>query len=666
MGLLKEQCNVFYLQLEHGSVEIKTYVLSLCVRAIALIVILFSSQTLLAQQINIDSFYSEVSHITELEAKRKKFYQLRSEYRYSERLNRSDWKDEIIRLFEDDRFDEVSYDLIKGDLLAGAFEDLDDYRTAANLNIATAEMYKSSGLGHPGSIAIHYSFAGRDYLRIGQLDSAAYYLDKAQELNIEHDLNNWEIYINQADLYKELNDWEEVDRCYQEGYEALVARNQPRKLGYFLYLACDYYYTSGRNPELLNYFMNQLDEYQAGKPLSTAASHYPLLDFLYAPPIDTTIRRLSTALRFNRATNNIQGTNILSRTLANAYSRKKLYQNSIEVIESEIRSMPDTIAPYYGHLLYDDLQRYYKAVGNVSGAYEALLTSMDYRDQFINQRMKESTAAAQVKYETERTEKELLQKEAELSSAKQRILLFGLGGVGLLGISGLLYRSSRFRKKINSELENKNTIISKALKEKDDLLKEIHHRVKNNLQIISSLLSLQSRKSTDADTKAAIKEGRDRVRSMALIHQNLHVDKDRVSIKIEEYIPKLIEDLNRGLKPDHLDLRIDVNVEPLQMDIDDIVPIGLIINELVTNVLKYAFVGRDEGRLIVEAGTSDSRYGIVIEDNGVGYDQRDEAKGSGLGRQLVSSFCDKLDAELIINSIPSKGTKVEIWIPQNS
>lgn len=619
---------------------------------------------IVAQSVNVDSFYRSLKNPGDLEATRKQFYELRKVYFYDKKMPPDEWARELENIFNDDQFSNTIFQLISGDLLGTVYHNTESNMLAAAVHLKSARLYESSGLGTAGNIAIHYSQASRNFLFAGVLDSSSYFIEKAHVLNSEHDLKLWEVSLNRSALFRELGNWEKFDEAWTEGYEYIQVDDRPGQKGYFLYLACQAYYELGVSPDRLNFFLNKLDEYQAGKPLATPASHYPLLDFLYAPQIDSTITKLKNALDFNRGQKNDLGTNVLSRSLAKAYSDKGEYLKSIEVLNAQIELLVDTIFPYDGQLLYGDLERYYQKIGDTEMAYHSLSKAIEYKSSFTQQKLKESATEAQVKYDTERKEKELAQRNEQLSKSKQQRNLLVVGGLGLLIAAGLLYRLARTRKINNLVLVEKNALISKANSEKDNLLKEIHHRVKNNLQIVSSLLSLQSSSSDDADAKAAIDDGRNRVQSMAFIHQNLFIDDDRMQVNTRNYIPKLVQYIYDSYAPIAKGIELDVKVDSVDMEVDTVVPIGLIINELVTNAMKYAYVNRDNGMLSVSLKNNENAYDIEVMDDGIGIEQSQKiSKRVGIGSQLIKSFCDKLDAQYLLES--TNGTKVNIIIPKS-
>ena len=219
----------------------------------------------------------------------------------------------------------------------------------------------------------------------------------------------------------------------------------------------------------------------------------------------------------------------------------------------------------------------------------------------------------------------------------------------------------RQRSNYNKTLEKKNTIISESLSEKELLLREIHHRVKNNLQFISSLLRLQSDHVTDPTALDALQQGHDRVRSMALIHQDLYKEDNLTGVSTKSYFTKLITGLFKSSNIHDERVKFDLAIEDLNLDVDTIVPIGLITNELITNSLKYGFPDNREGDIHVEFKERDDTIHLIVSDNGIGMSSDQQVGlGSSFGYKLVSALVGQLEGEFSIKG--DIGTSVNISI----
>ncbi len=251
-----------------------------------------------------------------------------------------------------------------------------------------------------------------------------------------------------------------------------------------------------------------------------------------------------------------------------------------------------------------------------------------------------------------------LDREYQLQQAKLKdernlrlSLLFGLTTALLLG--GLAYR--QFKKQ-----KNKNIIIEKQADELETLMKEIHHRVKNNLQVISSLLDLQALNIKDEKAAYAVKESKNRVQSMALIHQNLYNEGNIKGIKMDDYIQNLAKSLfdSYNIKPETIKLTTDI--DPLSIDVDTVIPIGLTINELISNSLKYAFNNQDAGEITVVLKQDGKDLLLKVKDNGRGFKEGYDHQGNSFGFKIIKAFAQKLKAKLDVYN--DNGACVEMRI----
>ncbi len=200
--------------------------------------------------------------------------------------------------------------------------------------------------------------------------------------------------------------------------------------------------------------------------------------------------------------------------------------------------------------------------------------------------------------------------------------------------------------KLYQNINNKNQLINSALKDKDILLREIHHRVKNNLQVISSLLSLQSRQISDVHVQQAINEGRNRVRSMALIHQNLYQYENLTGVNVHHYLEKLIAELCNTYNINQNDIAMDLDIEDINLDVDTMVPLGLVINELISNCLKHAFPERNNATITICLREDHQRLILNVSDNGVGLEEDQFDSSKSFGNRLIKAFSQKLKADI--------------------
>jgi len=212
-----------------------------------------------------------------------------------------------------------------------------------------------------------------------------------------------------------------------------------------------------------------------------------------------------------------------------------------------------------------------------------------------------------------------------------------------------------------TERKHKDEQIKASLKEKEVLLREIHHRVKNNMQIISSLLAHQMESITDESVTGIFTESQNRIISMSLVHEKLYQSRDLRSIGFEEYINDLGANLFQSYNIQTGNVKLNINVENIFLDIDLAIPAGLIINELITNSLKYAFPGGMKGEISVTfRSAGENLLKLVVSDNGIGFPKDlDFRKTRSLGLHLVTILTEnQLHGKINMNS--NKGTEFQI------
>jgi two-component system, sensor histidine kinase PdtaS len=309
----------------------------------------------------------------------------------------------------------------------------------------------------------------------------------------------------------------------------------------------------------------------------------------------------------------------------------------------------------------------------LSDAYEqkgdlrqALASERQYNQEALRlekERAERSLREGELEMDVLKREKELEQKQTE---QKGFIIALVIG----LALLGLLYRNYRLKQRanlqletLNAELDTKNKLLDKRNAENELLLKEIHHRVKNNLEVVSSLLALQSAKITDPNVQEAMRSSQNRVQSMGIIHQKLYQGEQLAAIEMRDYFINLGENILDSFDATGR-VKIDCSMPELVLDIDTAISVGLITNELLTNSLKYAFVGKDTGTISVSltrgspSGPNNDSFLLQVADNGIGKILGESAKGTGFGTQLIDLLTRQLDGVLTYEN--QNGTLVKL------
>lgn len=322
------------------------------------------------------------------------------------------------------------------------------------------------------------------------------------------------------------------------------------------------------------------------------------------------------------------------------------------------------------HLRYTSLySQYLEGVGQYQASFLAAKQAVAFRDSIFDFKKRERIRELEEKYERANKEKEvvLLHTEKELKALylrqnQRNNLMMLLGLLLACAALTLLFYFYRLRRRTNERLAEKNTLIAQSLSEKEILLKEIHHRVKNNLQMVSSLLLLQSRYMEDPKALNALQEGRNRVKSMAMIHEDLYREDNLMGVDIKEYIEKLSQSLFHSYKIDAESISLETRIDALNLDIDTVIPLGLILNELITNALKYAFPKNRQGNICVTLKEENGCLLLEVKDNGIGLKKANERPkiDGGFGFKLINTFATKLKAKFEV--LEQEGTTVRLLI----
>ncbi|MFU8860098.1 MAG: PAS domain S-box protein [Cyclonatronaceae bacterium] len=343
-------------------------------------------------------------------------------------------------------------------------------------------------------------------------------------------------------------------------------------------------------------------------------------------------------------------------------SEQKRSENALRQSEEKYRTIIETIEDgYFETNLEGDLVYINRALAEITGYERDILMGMGhyrYTD--------EENAAKVIKtfvkvYETGIPEMgvewEIIRKNGEKRFVEASVSLKRDLAGKAEGFRGIVRDVTERRRAANQ--------IRESLREKEVLLTEIHHRVKNNMAVISSLLSMQSDYVKDENYKNLFRESENRIRSMAMIHEKLYQNETFSSIEFGAYTRELAESLTDSLCTDKSGIRVTVEAEEVFLDIITAVPCGLILNEILTNSFKHAFSGRRSGEIVVSLTTSGDEIKLAVTDNGKGLPSEEEiAAKSSLGMTLIAGLSAQLGAYLKIES--KKGTTFTLTFRKKS
>ncbi|MBX2815079.1 MAG: tetratricopeptide repeat protein [Saprospiraceae bacterium] len=486
----------------------------------------------------------------------------------------------------------------------------------------------------------------------------------------EHDLilEQVESLINVAAVYDETDRTREAIRHCQRAAQLQQKLGTDERLGYlYIYLAD--YYKQLDHLDSTFYYLEQAEGIFKDDDVNPE-----MLGSTYTSQGSALLEKGDTALAKQKLQ---QGYDILKNSRANipALLFNLTQQGSIalasgntreakRLLEQALNFTQDSERHEHKLDILNLLQRTHFLNGDLRKAYDHLASYADLADAVRTTDRDEMIAEMQAKYDLHQQEKQLeIQRLKIAQQASIRKLLIILAAILLVGILGLLY-FLRSKNRSNALLAEQKMIIEGALQEKEILLKEIHHRVKNNLQVISSLLSLQSNSVEDGVVKEVLKEGQDRVRSMALIHQNLYQGKDLMTVNTHTYFTALIEKLVRSYSINRdTEITLDLDIDSFDLHVEKMMPLALIVNELVSNSLKHAFAegNGDEDQISVVLQESDKDLILRVRDNGSGIADLSLFGGKSFGYKVISSFARKMKAQ--IDYLTDSGFGVEMRIP---
>ncbi|TDE15417.1 sensor histidine kinase [Dyadobacter psychrotolerans] len=338
---------------------------------------------------------------------------------------------------------------------------------------------------------------------------------------------------------------------------------------------------------------------------------------------------------------------------------------SLDYLQKALLISQQIQQPHRQMELYDYLMEGYRSAGKYKEALGAYTRYSDIRDSLQILQNVRQVGELQVQYEAGKKDRQIsaLGEVNELRSKQTAGALAVL--VLVLGLSAVMFSQYRVIRRNNVELAENNRKISEQSAKMQLLMKELHHRVKNNLQIVSNLLSLQGNRLTDDDAKRIIKAGQQRIETMSIIHRSLYSQETVNMVNMRDYINDLLDSIMQsfGIDEHDTDLFIMVGVEELEVDIA--MPLGLIINEWITNSFKHAFHDVKRPSITLNLVEIRNQMQLEIKDNGPGFDVRTwEQANRSFGVRLIKVLSKQLEGQCRV--IQGSGAFFQLEIPLNS
>ena len=464
-----------------------------------------------------------------------------------------------------------------------------------------------------------------------------------------------------ANFYNQMEEFDKASEYYDNAYKASLSLESYVNAGIIISNKGEMILNQGRYQEALEHF----EEGKILKAKGKAPMRFIMSSVLNIGNAHSKLKKYEEALKnLNEAHNYYNEAGVTENlTIAKNYRGSLYFETKKYDLAIEDCNNAKALAIGAGNLeltsdACDCLSKTYKAKGEYDKALEHYQLFTKTNDSIFNENNIKKQTQQEMQYEFNKTQElNAIELEAKEKQSKLYSYLAGLALLLILVLSFFFYRN----KKQSIKLAKQKKLLEATVDEKNVLLKETHHRVKNSFQIVSSLLYLQSESVEDKEAKIAIKEAENRVRSMVLIHQRLYNKDELIGINTQDYFSDLVRDIIESHHFKSEPLSYELEVEPLVLDIETTTPIGLILNELIVNTLKHAFDEvTPESKLYIQFYKEEENLIIKVIDNGKGFEG--EIKSTSFGITLMKALSKKLKATLNYKSEINKGTEATLVI----
>jgi len=552
-----------------------------------------------------------------------------------------------------------SYRLMQAQL----YNDIGDF----DKSIALAkELHDATDTLDNKSITLVLKLLDDNYGKLQMFDKQIETREKMQEMGVIEGINFYDIYASMGLYRKAMNQYIQTVGIAIPDNDHLGLARHHNKVGYYLLMDKSAATAINEFNKALGYlkvYNNDISKQKSENDIfesealraeiegNIGKSHVLLKENVEAIPFLT--NSIKTLKEFNHGR---YGNQIVDNTLALAEAHLKLDNNRTakRLLDEDFPETDIKQQVLRNRLLaiYHDKFENYKSAAQLYKRNQQISDSLKANEvSILNQQLVAIVGDSDLENSRRIINEQKLANEkirSEIQAKDERINLVFISLIfTLLGFAGLVYA---YMKSIKNQrlIAEQNHIIENSLKEKDSLLKEIHHRVKNNLQMVSSLLSLQTRNTKSKAAIVALEEGKSRVKAMALIHQKLYQNDDLSVIEMQGYIESLINSVQSVYKKGGHNISITVDAEGTELDIDRAIPFGLILNELVSNSFKYAFPdGDDNGKIYIHLRKNGEQGYFEYSDNGIGLpEDTDERSNNSMGLRLINRLVNQLQSKL--------------------
>lgn len=489
------------------------------------------------------------------------------------------------------------------------------------------EVLKEAEKNHLYKIACRAKiYIALNYEKAGNRDLAYQYLEEARKMCEEYQFKDLysTLYIRYAQIHRYFG--------FEKNPELSDQRIRIEKLGLHPKIDSAFYYAKEAIAlaEKYNNENDLNDGYVVMGLLNSQIGKHPESSSYYLK-----------SLAYWKKTNNFETVANMYDNVASNYIKAGKFKEALQYSDSTLPYYKDMFV-YHKYYISKRRARIYKELGVMDSAYHYLQLAYDDKEKLHNETELSTTKKLEEQYQNEK-------KEATIKSKNQQILFI----ISLLGViafgSVMLYRKNRQINKQNKIIGEQLIDLSKTLEQKQVLLSELQHRVKNNLQHVISILEIQKESVDFNNIDELIRGNQNRIHSMALLHKKLNVADNANDVDLKRYITELAELVKESYDNRQKKITLNIKCDVESISIEKALPMGLIITELVSNSMKHAFTRRSIGIIHIEISKDQDTIQLYYADNGDGFDFNTPSE-KGLGQEIIKGLIGQLDADVVAKS----------------
>lgn len=485
-----------------------------------------------------------------------------------------------------------------------------------------------------------------DYL--GTADSAFYYYSKAVEIKRTlKDLNGEaNTLLNIGVMFFYQNEYDKAEFYYKKALDLFIKINNEVRIAAAYNNLGLIYRNQKKYKEAIEIYNLSIKLKSKAKDTLGLSVAYNNLGLIYQSlgQYTKTEELLLKSLEYQKLSKNNNGLILNYVNLADLKIKQKKYEDAEQYLNQAINLGKSIDMPHEKMDIFKLYTHLDSIKGDYKSAFEHLKMYHEYTAKVIQSDRKKETDKLETIYQTKEKEKEIELNKTIIKNRTKAIWIIS-------AISSLLLVLAFWLLWLRCKLHLSNKQLNSLVNQKEDLVKEIHHRVKNNLQVISSLLNMHVRRVQDPESKKIFDDGVSRIQAMSIIHQNIYSHNNSLQQKPIEYIEKLIQQLYITYQIPEKSIVITTQIEDINLDIEKLMSLGLILNELLSNAFKYAFTYSEKGNIDIKLREiNGEEVELMVKDNGVGINHDFDANNESLGMRLIQAFSSKLNGKFIIKN----------------